>query len=150
MASCRRGCRPDASLPLKYSRKLRDQDRDLLVKWIDSGTPEGDPTEQPRTDIPAAELVTPPRPDVVLDPGQTYQPDNSRSDDYHCFVFDPKLTADTFLQAATVVPGNPQIVHHVLMFEILAADTASIQTMNAGAARATPASAAQAATAAPA
>jgi hypothetical protein len=122
----------DASMPLRYSRAMRSQDRDLLLSWIDAGTPEGDASEQPRTDIPPAEVVAPPRPDLVLDPGKTYQPDTSQSDDYHCFVFDPMLTADTFLQAGTIVPGNQAIVHHVLLYEILAADAATIQQANAG------------------
>ena len=121
----------EQGLPLRYSRKMRPEDRDLLLRWIDSGTPEGDPQAVPRRDIPPAETVAMPRADIVADPGRTYQPDNSRSDDYHCFVFDPQLGADTFLQAATVVPGNRAIVHHVLMFEILESDAAEIRRLNA-------------------
>ncbi len=121
----------DNSMPLRWSRKMRPQDRDLLLAWIDADTPEGDPAEAMRTDIPPAEVVDPPRPDLVLDAGRTYQPNTSQSDDYHCFVFDPKLTADTFLQAATIVPGNKAIVHHVLVYEILAADASAIKSLNA-------------------
>ena len=122
----------DQGLPLRYSRKMRPEDRDLLVRWIDGGLAEGDPSAAPRADIPPAEPVAPPRADIVVDPGRTYQPDTTRSDDYHCFVFDPQLGADTFLQAATVVPGNRASVHHVLVFEVLESDAEAIRRLNGG------------------
>lgn len=120
------------SMPLRYSRAMRPEDRDLLVRWIDSGTPEGTADQQPRRDIPPAETVAAPRPDLVADPGFTYQPDTSHNDDYHCFVVDPKLTTDTFLRAATVVPGNRAIVHHVLAFEIRADAADGIRKLDQG------------------
>ena len=122
----------DGSMQLRYSRKMRPQDRELLLRWLDTGLAEGDPASGRRTDIPPAETVAAPRADLVADPGRVYQPDNSRSDDYHCFVFDPKLAADTFMQAATVVPGNRAIVHHVLLFEVLAGDADEIRRLDAG------------------
>ena len=120
----------DVGMPLRYSRKMRPEDRDMLIAWIDGGAPEGDPSEARRTDIPPAEIVAPPRPDLVLDPGKTYQPSTSQSDDYHCFVFDPQLGADTFMQAGTIVPGNQAIVHHVLLYEILEADAAAVRALD--------------------
>lgn len=120
----------DTGVPLRYSRAMRQQDKDLLLGWIDGGAVEGDPAEGPRTDIPAAETVAAARPDLVLDPEKTYQPNLSLTDDYHCFVFDPKVATDTFLQAALVKPGNAAIVHHVLVFEIPATDAASVQQKN--------------------
>ena len=122
----------DAGLPLRYSRQLRPADRDLLLGWIDAGAREGDPSAPRRTDIPAAETVAPPRADLVLDPGKAYAPSGSRTDDYHCFVFDPKLAADTFLTAGDIKPGNTAMVHHVLLYEILAADADSVRQKDAG------------------
>lgn len=108
----------DAGVPLANSRKMRDEDRATLLRWIDTGMKEGAPTEQPRTDLPPAPNVTPPRADLVLKPGAMYQPKQGRSDDYHCFVMDPKFTEDMYLRAAIVRPDNKAIVHHVLVFEI--------------------------------
>lgn len=120
----------DASLPLNYSRKMRPEDKDALLRWLAEGMVEGDPSVTARTDIPAAETVAPPRADLTLDFGQDYTPVTQRPDDYHCFVFDPKLTADTYMVAGTVVPGNRSIVHHALLFEIPETDAAAIQAKN--------------------
>ncbi|MFO0576594.1 MAG: hypothetical protein U1A78_21520 [Polyangia bacterium] len=115
------------SRPLHGSRAMRTQDKEQLLRWIDEGLQEGDPTRPPRTDLPPADPPTAPRPDLVLDPGWTYTPQDTRDDDYHCFLFDPKLSADRFMVAGDVRPGNPRIVHHVIAYEILEADAAAIR-----------------------
>jgi hypothetical protein len=115
------------SLPLRASRAMRPQDKDELLRWIDKGMPEGDPSAAPRTDLPVVERIAPPRPDLVLDPGWDYTPLNTREDDYHCFIHDPKLTADRFLVAGNVHPGNKSIVHHVIAYEIPEAEAAAIR-----------------------
>jgi hypothetical protein len=40
------------------------------------------------------------------------------TDDYRCFLLDPGLTEDTFLTGTTVRPGNPDVVHHVILFRV--------------------------------
>jgi hypothetical protein len=40
------------------------------------------------------------------------------TDDYRCFLLDPELTDDTFLTGSTVRPGNPDVVHHVILFRV--------------------------------
>lgn len=115
------------SRPLHGSRAMRPQDKELLLRWIDEGLQEGDPNTPPRTDLPPAAPPAAPRADLVLDPGWTYTPQDTRDDDYHCFLFDPKLAADRFLVAGDVRPGNPRIVHHVISYEILEADAAAIR-----------------------
>src|SRR6478735_4455329 len=40
------------------------------------------------------------------------------TDDYRCFLLDPKLTKDAFLTGVDVLPGNPAVVHHVIMFQV--------------------------------
>ena len=40
------------------------------------------------------------------------------TDDYRCFLLDPGLTDDTFLTGTTVRPGNPDVVHHVILFRV--------------------------------
>ncbi len=121
----------DKGQPMRYSRKMRAQDQKLLLDWIGAGTREGDPGESPRTDIPAAETVEPPRPDLVLAPSHVYQPRTDRSnDDYHCFSFDPQLTTDTYLQAAVVVPDNKAIVHHAIVYAIGPSGAGQVRAMD--------------------
>jgi hypothetical protein len=40
------------------------------------------------------------------------------TDDYHCFVLDPKLSADAFITGMNIAPGARAIVHHVILFRV--------------------------------
>jgi len=43
-------------------------------------------------------------------------PNGVGTDDYRCFLLDPHLTQDRFLTGTTVLPDNPDVVHHVILF----------------------------------
>jgi hypothetical protein len=45
-------------------------------------------------------------------------PYGAGTDDYRCFVLDPKLTDDSFLTGIDVQPGNKKVVHHVILFQL--------------------------------
>jgi hypothetical protein len=40
------------------------------------------------------------------------------TDDYRCFLLDPKLTDRSFVTGVDVLPGNPDVVHHVILFQV--------------------------------
>lgn len=40
------------------------------------------------------------------------------TDDYRCFLLDPKLAEPTFVTGMNVLPGRPDIVHHVILFSM--------------------------------
>ncbi|WP_330475045.1 hypothetical protein [Terrabacter sp. C0L_2] len=40
------------------------------------------------------------------------------TDDYRCFVLDPKLARDAFVTGFDIAPGQPQEVHHVILFRV--------------------------------
>jgi hypothetical protein len=40
------------------------------------------------------------------------------TDDYRCFLLDPELERDAWLTGTHVVPGNPEVVHHVILFQV--------------------------------
>lgn len=40
------------------------------------------------------------------------------TDDYRCFVLDPKLARDAFVTGFDIVPGQPREVHHVILFRV--------------------------------
>ncbi len=40
------------------------------------------------------------------------------TDDYRCFLLDPELDHDSYLTGTNVVPGNPDVVHHVILFRV--------------------------------
>ena len=47
----------------------------------------------------------------------TPQRRNGATDDYRCFVLDPKLASDVFVTSAHITPGQPSLVHHVILFK---------------------------------
>jgi Copper type II ascorbate-dependent monooxygenase, C-terminal domain len=40
------------------------------------------------------------------------------TDDYRCFLLDPHLKKDVWLTGSNVLPGNPAVVHHVILFRV--------------------------------
>jgi hypothetical protein len=40
------------------------------------------------------------------------------TDDYRCFLLDPKVSTDSFITGFDVLPGNPRVVHHVILFRV--------------------------------
>jgi len=94
---------------------LSDADLDTLVTWVNGTRPAGDPAA---ASAPPAPLPMLARVDRALDLGVDYVPDTSLDDDYRCFVVDPGLTSDQFVTAYQVRPGNPTVVHHVIVFSL--------------------------------
>ncbi|MBA2956489.1 hypothetical protein GON03_00470 [Nocardioides sp. MAH-18] len=45
-------------------------------------------------------------------------PTGEGTDDYRCFLLDPHLKNDVWLTGSHVLPGNPQVVHHVILFRV--------------------------------
>jgi hypothetical protein len=45
-------------------------------------------------------------------------PFGTGTDDYRCFLLDPDLAKDEWLTGTTVQPGNPEVVHHVILFQV--------------------------------
>src|SRR5579864_5893213 len=97
------------------SYAITDDGRNTILAWIAAGTPLGDladmPAPLPVSDSPW-QLGDP---DVILNAPQ-FTPPPDVTDTYRCFVLPTGLSDNHFLAAAQVLPGNPQIVHHALMF----------------------------------
>lgn len=99
------------------ARVLDDDEIAMFAAWAEAGSPAGEPRDD----------LTAPEPDRLLDADAFMTPEFvpvvqggelAASDEYRCFLVDPLLDADTFVTAFEVVPGNPAIVHHVLMFNV--------------------------------
>jgi hypothetical protein len=45
-------------------------------------------------------------------------PNGKGTDDYRCFLLDPNLPEDAWLTGTQILPGNPKIVHHVILFRV--------------------------------
>lgn len=95
---------------------LSAEDLAMLVDWIDRGAPRGDWPD------PLAEEVPPPPPAWPLGAPdrvvavEAQQIPASGTVDYRYLVLPNPFGADVWLRAAVVKPGNPRVVHHVLVF----------------------------------
>jgi hypothetical protein len=45
-------------------------------------------------------------------------PNGVGTDDYRCFLLDPELKKDSFITGIDVLPGNEDVVHHVILFRV--------------------------------
>ena len=90
------------------------------------------PATQPE---PAA--LTPLRPGerrTTLTMPETYTPsapEGVGTDDYRCFLLDPHLHHDVSLTGTNVLPGNPDVVHHVILFRVDPQQVAEAQAKDA-------------------
>lgn len=98
-----------------HAKWLTDEEIDLLNQWAETGAKEGDPANEHAT-VPTPDVLTDPT--VTVSPPEAYTPDGTASDDYRCFIVDPEQATDTYLTAFQVNPGEPSIVHHVILYSI--------------------------------
>jgi mono/diheme cytochrome c family protein len=96
----------------KNERSLTQEEIDTIGRWVDAGTPEGDPEDLPPTKYFAEgwQLGTP---DVILDPGDYFEVRKGRPDFFRSFVLPIKPKEDLWISAIEVVPGAPEVVHHM-------------------------------------
>ncbi len=93
---------------------LTDDEKKTILDWVDAGVPEGDSADMP----PAIESKGQwplGDPDQVVAMSTEFTPPRG-ADVYRCFVMPATFDANQYLTAIDVLPGNRQIVHHVLLF----------------------------------
>jgi len=96
--------------------RLSDEDQRLLVRWVDDGAPEGD-----RAQLPEPVKFAPgwqiPEPDVVLAMSdKPFQVPAEGTLAYQRFTLDPGWKEDRWLTAIEPKPGNPAVVHHIIVY----------------------------------
>lgn len=96
------------------ARVLSDDDIATIVAWAKGGAPEGDPAAAPPVPHPSPPSLD--HVDATLDTGVDYLPDQSLPDEYRCFITDPGIAHNSYLTAMQVKPGNPRIVHHIILY----------------------------------
>lgn len=98
--------------------RLSAADQRLFDAWVAAGCPEGDPADLP--ELPEfVEGWRIAQPDVVVEMAE--KPFSVPAEgvvDYQYFVVDPGFTEDKYLVAAEPQPGNPAVVHHIIVHVI--------------------------------
>lgn len=94
---------------------LRPEESDRLMRWLNAGAPRGSGEDPLTTHIPESVEWPLGTPDIILSIPEQSLPDFGDVD-YRYITVNPKLTADTWVKAAVVKPGNRKVVHHSLIF----------------------------------
>lgn len=114
------GKMPPWSPDTTYSRFLHERtitpaEKATIMNWINAGAVKGDTTLAPPAPVYSnnnhqlkgiadLEITIP-----------TFTSNASSDDSYVCFSLPTGLTQDRYLRAYEVIPGNPEIVHHVIV-----------------------------------
>lgn len=96
-------------------RVMSDDAIELIRKWVEAGSPEGD-----RSKLPAPRQFSDDwafgTPDLIVQPDEPFDVPADGKDIYRCFVIPTDFHSDQFVQSVEVRPGNSRVVHHVIVF----------------------------------
>ena len=106
---------PDYS-SFAHERVLSPEELATLSQWVANAMPEGNSALAPTPPTYADDGFISVPPDLEISmPGYTSQATPS-SDDYSCFAIPTNLLQNKKLRGFEVIPGNPSIVHHALVY----------------------------------
>ena len=74
---------------------------------------------------------------MTLTMPETYTPSapyGTGTDDYRCFLLDPHVDEDVWLTGSNVLPGNPNVVHHVILSKVSPESVAEAEAKDAASA----------------
>jgi peroxiredoxin len=99
----------------RNDRSLSARERATLLAWVEQGAPLGDPKDlpPPRT-FPQGWSIG--QPDVVFEMPEPYYVPAQGVVAYAYFRVPTHFTEDRWIQAAEARPGDPSVVHHIVVF----------------------------------
>jgi hypothetical protein len=106
----------------REARWLSDGEIATLVEWFGADRKQGDPAAAPPPPQPLPPLA---RVDATAGMTEPYTSLGGLADDYRCFIVDAKIAQDSFLTGFEVRPGKPEVVHHILVYQL---DNANAET----------------------
>ena len=95
--------------------RMTEAEKKAVADWVAAGAPEGDPRDLPE---PAkyVEGWRIPAPDLVVRMPKEVKIRAEGTMPYENFMIDPQLKQDVWVRASQVRPGNPSVVHHLVVF----------------------------------
>jgi hypothetical protein len=106
---------PDPSYNhLAHERILSQQEINAINDWVTYGTPRGDSTLEPAPPVftTSAQITNP---DMVIH-APVFTVNTGNNDLYRNFVVPTGLSSTQYLTAIEAIPGNRNIVHHILIY----------------------------------
>lgn len=96
--------------------RLSDSDKELITKWVDAGAPEGDKKDLPEPPKFADGWQIPQPDEVIYMADKPYDVPATGPIEYQRFVIDPGWKEDKWIKAMECIPGNPGVVHHIIIY----------------------------------
>jgi mono/diheme cytochrome c family protein len=113
------------------TRILSAEQRAAILAWVRAGAKiDGHarkPAAQQGPEVRAGEKLL----DLRMQTAYAPTAPKGVTDDYHCFLLDPKQGQDSFVTSARIEPGQPKIVHHVILFRVPAGQVAEAKRLDA-------------------
>lgn len=130
-ASIERGTMPpwqpsDACNTYAENIDLADDEKQLLLDWLDAGAPAGDPADA----LPPPTVEDAFRADLSLQLPEPYTP-TREPDDYRCQLIPWPSTETQYVTGLRVTPEQRSIVHHVIVFLAEPEEVAQFQAFDA-------------------
>jgi len=97
-------------------RSLKPEEKAMVAAWVDAGMPQGNPS-----DLATAEAVNRSEwrigtPDVIFEMPGEGRVEPTGVVPYQYFETKTNFTEDVWVSAMECLPGNPKVVHHIIMF----------------------------------
>ena len=103
--------------PFKNERKLSDNEVATIVKWAETGAPQGNPADRPELPVFAVDgewrLG---EPDYVITFDETTVEAGGR-DEFYNFEHKVDLPEDKWIKSIEIIPGSREVVHHVILWQ---------------------------------
>jgi hypothetical protein len=113
------------------ARRLSAAQRATILAWARAGAKLDGPARAPAKPSPPelrqGESLLNLRMQAAYRPSAT----SGTTDDYRCFLLDPKQATDGFVTSARIEPGQRKVVHHVILFRVAAGQVAAARALDA-------------------
>jgi peroxiredoxin len=96
--------------------RLTDREKQILAQWAEEGAPAGNPTDLPPPPKFADGWRIPEPDEVIYMSQRPYEVPATGVVPYRNFVIDPGWKEDRWISAIEGKPGNPSVVHHILLY----------------------------------
>jgi Copper type II ascorbate-dependent monooxygenase, N-terminal domain/Copper type II ascorbate-dependent monooxygenase, C-terminal domain len=112
-------------------RRLTASERKTILDWARAGGRVDGPALKPLPPTHARPLAGESVLDMRMPAAYTPSAPKGTTDDYRCFLLDPKTSGDMSVTSARIEPGARKVVHHVILFRITQAQVAEAKRLDA-------------------
>jgi len=103
-------------LGFKHDARLSAEQQALFTAWAANKAPEGDPKLAAPIPTPPSQALGSPSVTTKMGSELTITGGSKTLDFFHCISIDPGNTETVYIDGLQVIAGNPEVVHHVLIY----------------------------------